>query len=96
MILKSDSTQYINARNYWSENKLKDNSLLSTRYNSNEYYSLVVKPFRDWLREQGCEILMIRDESMTYGIDSYEVAIGWDILVFESEKDFTVFLLKWS
>ena len=101
MRIETDSAAYLNARQYWFNNhRHQDNGQLSktnTYYRARyDYYQTVVKPFREWLSSQGCQIETDRVYGLQYGVDSYEVAVGVDYLKFDSEQDYTMFLLKWS
>lgn len=103
MRIETDSAAYLNARKYWFEHhghqhddqvyRAGTNTYYRARY---DYYQTVVKPFREWLSSQGCQIETNRIYGHEYGVDSYEVAVGTDYLKFESEQEYTMFLLKWS
>lgn len=100
MEIRTDSSAYLNARQYWVDNhrhqnisqKPKTDTYYSTQH---IYYQTVVKPFRRWLESQGCQIMVDRRNKF-FGVDSYEVAVGIDYLKFELEHEYTMFLLKWS
>lgn len=94
MILNTNSEQYKKARNFWTGSKIKNKNALM--FNST-YEDDIVRPFITWLNEQGCTIsIENREDGRVYGVDSYCVAVGTDVLAFDCEEKYTVFLLRWS
>lgn len=92
------SPAYINARNHWADRSLVDRHVYDVTIGSfsDIYQELIVKPFHEWLATQGCRIVRRDAGDKMFGVDSYNVAVGFDVMEFDSEQDQIVFLLKWS
>lgn len=99
--LSTDSVFYLNARDHWRLGRLDDtvNHTYHVDRNIDDYHSTIVKPFHDWLKlTQHCIIFKpySREEYKNYGVDSYNVAVGTDRLVFDTEQDLNMFVLRWG
>lgn len=89
--LSTDSDAYVNARTYYAENC--SNPVLPYL----GYQAQVVMPFYRWLATQDATVSHhFRDPLQQYGVDSYDVAVGTDVLEFSTEHSMLMFLLRWS
>lgn len=100
LTLRTNQEYYLNARDHWARHKLdywsKPDSQQLTEFNTNRYQEEVVKPFHAWLKEQGCCIIRPNASYKMFGVDSYDVAVGFDLLEFDSQQELTVFTLRWA
>jgi len=98
-LLSTESSAYLNARAYYASVTLKARSRSQDRIlwgDTADYDSSIVEPFQTWLAEQGGTIVRCRSEDRVYGIDSYNVAVGTDMIEFHRQNDMLLFVLKWS
>jgi uncharacterized protein YkwD len=87
---------YSNARNHWVKNCRKSYQDIPIGRGEDIYYELVVTPFHEWLKSQGCRITRCHSEHEMFGVDSYNVAVGFDVMEFDSEQHQITFLLRWA
>lgn len=95
LTVSTETPAYFNARAHWARIRMDAVSWLD-RDVYTEYEAAVVVPFRAWLAQQGAVIVSCRSADYTYGVDSYDVAIGHDVLQFESDTERLMFMLKWT
>ena len=95
LTVSTETSAYFNARAHWARIRIDAVSWLD-RDVYTEYEAAVVAPFRAWLAEQGAVIVEHRSPDRTHGVDSYDVAVGHDVLQFESDADRLMFLLRWA
>ena len=96
----TDSEVYQNATNYWAnldENRNKWNKEWLSAYDAvNDYKNLVLEPFHLWLASQGATVSDNKNPTRLYMVDSYNIAQGIDVLLFDTEQNKLMFLLRWS
>jgi hypothetical protein len=96
----TDSAVYQNATNYWAnldENRSKWNKeWQSAVIAANDYKNLVLEPFHLWLASQGATVSNNKKPTDLYMVDSYNIAQGIDVLLFDTEQNKLMFLLRWS
>lgn len=97
LTLSTKSEHYANAKKYYEE------SVTTVRphrfwLNSghSDYNEAIVQPFYQWLATQGGRVVWNRRDNTLYGLDSYNIAPGSDVLEFESGTDLMMFVLRWS
>jgi hypothetical protein len=101
--LNSRHQAYLNARNYWAttiRTSAVDERLEHIKKTIQEsirsYHDVVVEPFHDWLKTQGVAVVNRKLSDKMYGVDSYNVAVGTDVLEFVDAQSKVIFLLRWS
>lgn len=95
LTVPTETPAYLNAKAYWAKIRMDTVSWLD-RDVYTEYEAAVVVPFRAWLAEQGAVIVEHRSPDYTHGVDSYNVAVGHDVLQFGSNAERMMFMLKWT
>ena len=95
LTVSTETPAYFNARAYWAKLRIDTVSWMDRDFH-NEYATAVVAPFHAWLAEQGAVIVSRRSADYTYGVDSYDVAIGHDVLQFDSDAEQVMFLIRWT
>lgn len=99
LMIDTDSVYYRNARMHYTVDRLEEieyHAQRCYRKPMEEYRNSVALPFYQWLESQNCQLVDCKDPERTYGVDSYNVAMGIDKLEFKTEKDMSIFLLRWS
>lgn len=100
LTLKTEQEYYLNARDHWARHKRDYGSKLDSRQlawlNTDRYQEEIVKPFHAWLKEQGCQVVHSGNRNISWGVDSYNVAVGCEVLKFDSQQELTVFMLRWA
>lgn len=106
LTLSTDTPAYRAIREYWSKSRSIETTatiergdrlaLNSVGDSIKEYNLTIVLPFNKWLATQGASIRNNKDNTRTYGVDSYNVACGTDELEFDTEANMVAFLLRWS
>lgn len=88
--LSTLSPAYINARNYYHYRVQKQPTTVG------EFCQCDVDILKEWMLEQGANLVFCDNDSVLRVADSYGVALGRDIVEFDCEKEMTKFLLRWS
>lgn len=100
LTIGTDSVAYQNAISYWEnleETRVKWNKKWQSAVESfNDYKKTVVEPFHQWLESQGATVSNNKDPAELYMVDSYNIAQGIDVLLFDTEQNKLIFLLRWS
>jgi len=100
LTVDTDSEVYQNAIAYWAnldENRSKWNKKWQSAVTAaNDYKNLVVEPFHQWLASQGATVSNNKKPTDLYMVDSYNIAQGIDVLLFDTEQNKLIFLLRWS
>lgn len=96
--LSTDTAAYVNARYHWANVAKQDLEQYRRCFHNpgSDYGEDVVQPFHVWLATQHCRIVDGREAGRSYGVDSYNVAVGTDYLEFDTAQDLSFFVLRWT
>lgn len=89
LVLSTDSSAYENARNHW----INENDVLVVLY-PYRVTKNTLDEFTNWLSDQG--VTIVRHRTKIRVVDSMCVAVGLDIMEFDSDENKMIFLLRWS
>jgi hypothetical protein len=100
LTVATNSEVYQNAIAHWEnleETKTKWNKKWQSAIAAvNDYKKTVVEPFHQWLESQGATVSNNKKPTDLYVVDSYNIAQGIDFLLFDTEQNKLIFLLRWS
>ena len=83
IILKTTNIAFLNARSHWIENR-------------QDRWGFTPESFAEWLRAQGAKIDQSARSGIATSCDNLGVCIAIDTVLFDSEQQATLFLLRWS